>query len=191
MADMAAPIARRNPATIFLWCAWACALYFVVGAATLRVSYPPIPFFVLTIRGVAVVGGVLAMLFLLQARSRYAVAGGVAALLANIGLYAYGGPKFESSFAHLAPPCRAAAGFAPLDFPELSAIKKKERREKSQYLGECQAKKITDVLWFVSGIHYNSWMKEDGRSPVRYEAVMYEDNDASNLYVERYGTQYT
>ena len=61
-----------------------------------------------------------------------------------------------------------------------------------QYLGECNAKKITDVLWFVSGVHYNSWMKEDGRSPVRYEAVIYEDNDAaSNLHVERSGTQYT
>lgn len=60
-----------------------------------------------------------------------------------------------------------------------------------QYLGECSAKKVTDVLWFVSGIHYNNWMKEDGRPPVRYEGIVYENNDVSNLHVQRDGTQYS
>jgi hypothetical protein len=100
-------------------------------------------------------------------------------------------PAATGPFAHLAPPCQVAAWGAPLDFPELSAIRKKDRPEKFEYLGECRAKKVTDVLWFVSGIHYNSWMKEDGRSPVRFEAVVYEDNDPKNLHVERSGTQYT
>jgi hypothetical protein len=104
---------------------------------------------------------------------------------------AYDKPEVTSPFAHLARPCQVAAWAAPLDFPELSAIKKKDRREKFQYLGKCEAKRITDVLWFVSGIHYNSWMKEDGRSPVRYEAIVYENNDVSDLYVKRHGTQYS
>ena len=100
-------------------------------------------------------------------------------------------PKATSPFAHLAAPCRTAAVGAPLDFPELSAIQDKRRSEKLQYLGECAAKRITDVLWFVSGVHYDNWMKEDGRSPVRYEAVVHEDNDARNPHVQKHGTQYT
>jgi hypothetical protein len=100
-------------------------------------------------------------------------------------------PKVASPFAHLGRPCQAAASQAPLDFPELSATKKKDRGEKMQYLGECNAKQVSAVLWFVSGIHYNNWMREDGRPPVRYEAVVYENVDASDLHVQRAGTQYT
>lgn len=99
-------------------------------------------------------------------------------------------PMVTSPIAHLSPVCQAAAGIAPLDFQELSAMRKKVRSEKMQYLGECNAKKVTDDFWFVSGVHYNNWMKEDGRPPVRYEAVFFENNDATDLYVQRLGTQY-
>ncbi len=99
-------------------------------------------------------------------------------------------PKVESPFKNLSRPCQAAAWQAPLDFQEFSAEKTKHRSAKMEYLGECDARRVTDVLWFVSGIHYNSWMKEDGRPPVRYEAVIYENNDPEDLYVQRYGTQY-
>jgi hypothetical protein len=113
-------------------------------------------------------------------------AGGVVA-----ALLLYNKPAATGPFAHLAPPCQLAAWSAPLDFPELSAEGKKDRRGKFEYLGECRAKKVTDVLWFVSGIHYNSWMKEVGRAPVRYEATVYENNDPKDLHVERHGTQYS
>jgi len=88
------------------------------------------------------------------------------------------------------PSCQVAAIQAPHYFHE--PLKFSKRREYTQHnqTGECTTRMVIGNLWFVQGTWYNDAMKEDRIAPVNYEAVMYADNNPSEIAVERYGTQY-
>jgi hypothetical protein len=93
------------------------------------------------------------------------------------------------------PACRIAAfGLASTFYPMKSPYIKYTKEHNSQnynQTGDCKAQKITETLWFVKGIWYNKAMESEGLPPVKYEVVMFEDNNKNNLAVQRFGTQFS
>jgi hypothetical protein len=85
--------AQANPARVLVWCAWGCVAYFLVGWAVLKDLIPvpeKVAFFFLLSGAVVALGGVLALLFLLvAARSSKALVNGLAAFVANVGLFVF------------------------------------------------------------------------------------------------------
>ena len=85
--------AHGNPARVLVWCAWACVAYFLVGWAVLKGVLPvpeKVAFFFLFSGAVVALGGVLALLFLaIAARNRKALVNGLAAFVANVGLFVF------------------------------------------------------------------------------------------------------
>lgn len=88
------------------------------------------------------------------------------------------------------PACKVASFFSPAKSPYVKYAKGHSASSYSQ-TGNCKAVKVTEFLWFVKGDWNNKAMEEDGIPPVKFEAVMFEDNDKLNLHVQRSGTQYS
>ena len=91
MANTLGSHAHRNPAAVLVWGSWACAVYFLMGLGVLRgvIRVPEqIAVFFLLSGAVVAVGALLGLVFLVLARSRAALANGIAAFIANLGLFA-------------------------------------------------------------------------------------------------------
>ena len=91
MTDIAQERKIRNPLYVLIWCSWACVAWCVLGWGILKAPVPVLSFLeVLALLSGAVVGlgSLLALMFLISvARDRSRLTSGVAALIANAGLF--------------------------------------------------------------------------------------------------------